>query len=114
MDFFYTVIDSGEYLVILCDEQNITSAASPYLHTNFKLTKDGEYLALFDNSSPRNLISGFLPNYPKQSFFYSYGWSQASNSYLYFSTPTPGNQNSGVTFPGIVDSPIIDKNPGFY
>ena len=107
-------IGAGEYLVILCDEQNITSTASAYLNTNFKLTKDGEYLALFDNSLPRNFISEFSPNYPQQSFFHSYGWSQASNSYLYFSTPTPGKQNSGETSPGIVDMPIIDKDPGFY
>ncbi len=108
------MISAGEYLVILCDEQNITSAASAYLHTNFKLTKDGEYLALFDNSSPRNFVSGFPTHYPKQSFFHSYGWSQTSNSYLYFSKSTPGAENSGETFPGIVASPIIDKAPGFY
>jgi len=107
-------IGSGEYLVILCDEQNITSTVSAYLNTNFKLSKEGEFLGLFDNSLPRNFISGFSPNYPQQSFFHSYGWSQASNSYLYFSTPTPGKQNSGETFPGIVATPIIDKDPGFY
>ncbi|MCK5851669.1 chitobiase/beta-hexosaminidase C-terminal domain-containing protein, partial [bacterium] len=107
-------ISAGEYLIIFCDEQNITSTASTYLHTNFKLTKDGEYLALFDNSLPRNFISGFSPNYPQQSYFYSYGWSLANSSYLYFSTPTPGKQNYGETSPGIVATPIIDKDPGFY
>jgi len=107
-------IGASDYLLILCDEQNITSSASAYLNTNFKLTKDGEFLALFDNSLPRNFISGFSPNYPQQSFFYSYGWNQASNSYLYFTTPTPGKQNSGDTSPGIVATPIIDKDPGFY
>ena len=109
-----TTISAGEYLVILCDEQNITSTASAYFHTNFKLTKDGEYLALFDNSSPRNFISGFSPNYPHQSFFHSYGWNAASNSYLYFAGATPGKENVGKTFQGIVSTPVIDKNPGFY
>ena len=108
------IIPAGEYLVILCDEQNITSTASAYLHTNFKLTKDGEFLGLFDNSSPRNLISGFSPSYPQQSFFHTYGWCAASNSYLYFSQATPGTKNSGETFAGITATPVFDKPPGFY
>ncbi len=107
-------IGADDYLVILCDEQNITSTASGYLNTNFKLAKDGEYLALFDNGNPRKVISGFSPNYPQQSFSHSYGWSPISNSYLYFSIPTPGKQNSGEVFPGIIDPPTIDKSPGFY
>jgi len=109
-----TTITAGEYLVILCDEQNITSPASAYLHTNFKLTKDGEYLALFDNTPSRNFISGFSSNYPQQSFFHSYGWSQTSNSYLYFLKSTPDSENSGETLRGMVSAPIIDKPPGFY
>jgi len=101
-------IPAGNYLLIFCDEKNITSS---YLHTNFKLTKDGEYLALLNNET---IISEFAPSYPQQSFFHSYGWSEESNSYLYFSNSTPGKKNSSETFPGIVAIPIIDKNPGFY
>ncbi|MCK5851668.1 chitobiase/beta-hexosaminidase C-terminal domain-containing protein [bacterium] len=111
-----TNITAGGYLVILCDGKNIISATGSYLflHTNFKLTKDGEFLGLYDNSSPRNFISGFSPKYPQQSFFHSYGWSQASNSYLYFSKSTPGKINDGETFAGVIGSPVIDKDPGFY
>jgi len=113
-EFPETTIPAGGYLVVLCDNQNITSTTNAYLHTNFKLTKDGEYLALFDNSSPRNLISGFSPNYPQQSFFHTYGWSQASNSYLYFADSSPGKRNAGKTFQGMISTPIIDKDSGFY
>jgi len=101
-------IAAGDYLLIFCDEENITSS---YLHTNFKLTKDGEYLALLNNGS---IISEFAPSFPQQSFFHSYGWSEESNSYLYFSNSTPGKKNTGETFPGIVATPIINKDPGFY
>ncbi|MCK5852788.1 lamin tail domain-containing protein [bacterium] len=111
-----TTIPAGEYLVILCDGKNITSTTGSYLflHTNFKLSKEGEYLALYDNSSPRNFISGFPQEFPEQSFFHSYGWSSASNSYLYFSTSTPDKENTGETFAAVAGAPIIDKPSGFY
>ncbi len=107
-------IGAREYLIVYCDGENITNSANSYLHTNFKLTKEGEYLALLDNEIPKQFKSEFSPNFPQQSFFHSYGWSTESNSYLYFSNSTPGQQNSGEIFPGIVATPIIDKNPGFY
>ncbi|MCK4982312.1 MAG: chitobiase/beta-hexosaminidase C-terminal domain-containing protein, partial [Victivallaceae bacterium] len=107
-------IGGGEYLLVFCNGENITSSPNSYLHTNFKLAKEGEYLALLDNGTPRQFISEFAPNYPRQSFFHSYGWNQESNSYISFSNSTPGKQNSGETFSGIVATPIIDKDPGFY
>ena len=109
-----TTISADKYLVILCDEQSITSTVNACLHTNFKLTKDGEFSALFDNGNPQHFTSGFTPKYPQQSFFHSYGWSQESNSYLYFSNASPGSQNSEETFLEIVAAPVIDKAPGFY
>jgi len=107
-------IGAGEYLLVYCDGANITSSPSSALHTNFKLGKNGEYLGLLNNENPRQVVSGFSPEYPEQSFFYSYGWNSDSNSYLYYSNSTPGKQNFGETFPGIVAAPIIDKTPGFY
>jgi len=107
-------IGAGEYLLVFCDGANITSSPDSSLHTNFKLTKDGEYLALLKSGIFQQFISEFAPEYPRQSFFHSYGWNSDSNSYLYFSNSTPGKQNSGETFPGIVAEPIVDKTPGFY
>jgi len=107
-------IRPGEYLLVFCDGTDITSPASSYLHTNFKLGKNGEYLGLLDNGNPRQVVSSFTTEYPQQSFFHTYGWNSDSNSYLYYSNSTPGNQNSGETFPGIVSPPVLDKDPGFY
>ena len=107
-------IGSGDFLVILCSGNSFKEPPFSHLQTNFKLSKEGEFLGLYDNSSPRNFISGCSPEYPEQSFFHSYGWNSASNSYLYFSISTPGAPNTGKTFQGIVKPPVFDKNPGFY
>ena len=107
-------IDAGEYLVVLCSGESVKSSTGTYLQTSFKLSKEGEFLALFDNSFPRNFMSGFSPTYPMQDFFHTYGWCQASNTYLYYSNSTPGKPNEGETFSGVVADPVIDKNGGFF
>ena len=107
-------INAGEYLVVYCDGRDLSYSSNKIFHTNFKLSDDGEYLGLFNANVPRHAVSEFSPSFPQQSFFYSYGRNQLSNSYLYYSVPTPGKQNSGDTSNGIVTKPIIDRNPGFY
>jgi len=43
----------------------LLSAALRY-HTNFKLNRFGNYLALFNNESPRVALTEFAPEYPEQ------------------------------------------------
>ena len=43
-----TVISPDRYLVILADELDDKISEAKYLHTNFKLSGDGEFLGLYD------------------------------------------------------------------
>jgi len=61
---------SNSYLVVFASRKDRRLLGAP-LHTNFKLSGDGEYLALLN---PYNdVVSEFSPTYPKQQADVSYG-----------------------------------------
>jgi hypothetical protein len=67
------VLDPGEYLVVFASGKNVETYIDPagYLHTDFSLPADGEFLALTD---PDNvIIHEFAPQFPRQVFDVSYG-----------------------------------------
>ena len=106
-----TIILPDSYLVVLADELSEV-IQSKHLHTNFKLSGDGEFLGLFDKDG--NSRSAFNKKYPKQYNFYSYGVSTDSGEEVYFSRPTPGSRNSGPSFSGRVKNPSLSKRGGFF
>jgi hypothetical protein len=63
---------SHGYLLVYCDDRD-TVAPNGELHANFKLSADGEYLALLkpDNT----VVSEYAPEYPQQIADVSYGVS---------------------------------------
>ncbi len=90
----------GEYLIVFASDR----AASDYvdgqgfLHTNFAIDKDGEYLALVDAGG--NVVHEYL-SFPPQQADISYGmWDGQCR---YFAVPTPGRANEqpllGLTAP---------------
>jgi Chitobiase/beta-hexosaminidase C-terminal domain/CotH kinase protein/Lamin Tail Domain/PKD domain len=68
-------IPSKGYLVVFADSKNLRDPSKP-LHTNFGLSKDGEYLGLLrpDNS----VASEYTPTYPQQNTDVSYGLGTGS------------------------------------
>ncbi len=86
-------LQPNSYLVVWASQKDRTDPNGP-LHTNFKLEKNGEYLALvFSDGS--NIVSSFAPYYPPQFDDASYGRDRVDPSFLgYFTTPTPGAANS--------------------
>lgn len=56
-------------------------------HANFRLSREGEYLGLFDPSGLE--ISAFSPAFPALSADHSFAYDSASKSYRIFRTPTP-------------------------
>jgi hypothetical protein len=89
-----------------------------YLHTNFKLSAEGEYLALSRpngmveheyNSvlNPDTLVYGF----PVQKENISYG--MLNNEKYYFALPTPAGANR-ESFLGFVGAPQFSHERGFY
>ncbi len=85
-------IPPGGYLLVFASEKNRTNATRP-LHTNFRLSNAGEFLALVNPEG--QVESGFVPAYPVQRRGISYGRPPgAPRSAGYFQTPTPRAANA--------------------
>ena len=88
-----TVIDANGYLLLWTD------GLDNGLHTNFKLTKDGEEVGLFDGQG--NLIDSII--YNNQQTDISYGRKTDGNpTWGFFDIPTPAASNTSTAYDGIV------------
>ncbi|AQT69809.1 CotH protein [Anaerohalosphaera lusitana] len=122
-----TVIQPGEYLIVFASGK--TQPENPgnypyvdpagFLHTNFKLSKDGEYLGLIDNDgvTPVHEYNHFdmgkgERGYPAQEADISYGYYYGE--VRYFSAPTPGADNAKNTFEAFVEKPEVNIKGGCY
>jgi len=79
-------IKPGEHLLVWCDEQGSQSG----IHTNFKLSKSGEYIALV--ASDGKTIIDEITFGPQQTDI-SYGRIPSGSSKWSFMKPTPGTIN---------------------
>ena len=70
-EFPNVTVSNGAYLVVFASDKNRTNATSE-LHTNFKLSGDGEYLGL---TAPDGVtvVHAYSPEYPRQVTDTSYG-----------------------------------------
>ncbi len=87
-----------EFLVVFASEKGRTNVTGR-LHTNFKLSAGGEYLALV--SPAMTVVSAFVPAFPPQQPDVSYGRAPGEpGASGYFVKPTPGaaNSESGAGF----------------
>ncbi|MBL7008679.1 MAG: CotH kinase family protein [Planctomycetes bacterium] len=84
-------IPTGGYLVVYASGKNRAVAGSQ-LHTNFKLTAGGEYLALVKPDGV-TVVSEYAPEYPEQFTDISYGLSPSAQE-RYFPLATPGAVNN--------------------
>ncbi|CAA6819376.1 MAG: Unknown protein [uncultured Thiotrichaceae bacterium] len=84
------ILPVGEYLLVFASEKNINQAGSE-LHTNFKLSKDGEYLGL--RRDDETVSHEFSPQFPEQNENISYG-KKLDGSFGYFQNSTPNMLNS--------------------
>jgi hypothetical protein len=104
-------IPAGGYLVVILDGQDVkTPGTNGYLHADFSLDADGEYLGLRDAAGA--LVQEF-PKLPLGSPFHSYG-RNAQGNYVYFDQATPGGANAGTEFSGIVAPPVPSNPGGFF
>lgn len=76
-------IDAGEYLVVFASNKN---RREEELHTNFKLTAGGEFLALVYDEPDPTIVQQFAPEFPQQLSDVSYGVSIASSPLPLLST----------------------------
>src|SRR5262245_42420543 len=100
------------YLVVFASQKNRINPAGK-LHTNFKLSGDGEFLGLFDPQGEQ--VSGFSPVFPLQYPSVSYGLPQPTNPAVkhYFSQPTPGTANN-TGFTEVAAEPTFSHPSGAY
>ncbi len=67
-------LDPGEYLVIFASDKN-RRVSGKNLHTNFKLSADGEYLALLEPDG-KTIATEFAPSFPPQVSDVSFGFGR--------------------------------------
>lgn len=104
----------GKFLVIFASgKDSRSSAPGTELHTNFKLSPAGEFLALVNHESPRVIVSEFGSSYPEQRNDYSYGYDRDGNL-RYFLRPTPGLPNGSSTVYGAVPPPHVNVERGWF
>jgi hypothetical protein len=107
------ILPAGERLVVFASAKDRRSGASgAKLHTNFKLNASGEYLALFNASSPRAATTEFRGGYPEQRHDYSYGWD--GSEWRYYKTPTPGSPNGSSSIVGVVPKSDVSVKRGVF
>jgi hypothetical protein len=98
----------NQYLVIFASGKDRDTFP---LHTNFKLSKNGEYLALYNILDNRWVEV----TYPPQTWDTVYGLTVADGVYAYLPNPTPGGPNNDTMAQAGPTEPVIFSHPhGFY
>ena len=88
-----TVVNPGQYLLVFASGKD-RAISGEELHTNFKLSKDGEFLALVKPAG--SIYQQLSPEFPPQFEDVSYGLKfdpGITADWVYFQTPTPGTKN---------------------
>lgn len=103
-------IPAGGYLVVICDDLNITDPATGgFYHTNFKLSAEGESVVL-SNAAGTILDSH---EFTAASAFESEGRDSGGN-WGYLAEPSPGAANGTTVLSGFVEPVTFSEAPGFY
>ncbi len=107
------VIAHGERLVVFASEKDDAKRpaynATSELHTNFKLSAGGEYLALVDASG--TVIDSYAPAFPAQVTDITYG--RGGNAVTGYMQPTPGGLNGPATEVPPA-TPVFSVPPGLF
>ena len=115
-------LEAGEFLIVFASGQDSGNYvdAGGFLHTNFSLSRSGDYIALVDPSG--TVLSEFgnegMP-YPEQLANVSYGLGTSTVEPAragYFTTPTPGTQNApnDEVFASFVGDTKFSVDRGYY
>ena len=102
-----TIIPPGGHLLIWADNDTAVTG----LHANFKLSADGEEIALFDIDGS-TLIDSIV--FGDQTTDISYGrYPDAADNWRFLAEPTPAAENSDA-YLGQVAAPKFSHKRGFY
>jgi len=106
-----TMIEAGAYLIVFASGDGLPDSGGQ-LHTNFRLSADGEYLGLVGIDG-ETVESEFAPAYPRQKQNVSFGQSGQGAGLQFFAESTPGAIN-GEGFEGVVRDTTFSVDRGFY
>lgn len=107
-----TTIPAGGYLLVLATGLDTgPPAGATYLHSNFKLSARGEYLALVNAEG--QIVTEFTPAYPPQHHFYSYG-RDTNGLWGHLAAATPGSANTGLALAAAPAAPAFSMPGGFH
>ncbi len=115
---------AGGYQVVFASGRDL-AVAGQELHTNFKLSADGEYLGLIRASDDTPQFE-YAPTFPAQTSDISYGLFNAddpNSARVFFTVPSPGAPNTptaaqttysvaGKTFTGTLPVTLSSTTPG--
>ena len=109
------IIESHAYLLVIASGKDRRSDdPAQELHTNFKLSAGGEYLALFAPDDLNQPVDSYSPEYPQQYTDVSYGRYQVTQ-YRYFANPTPGAANDETgAYEGVTAGVDFSIQRGFF
>jgi hypothetical protein len=103
-------LSAQDHLVIFASAKNRIEY-SKYLHTNFKLSSDGEVVVI---TNPQGKKDDQV-SYGKLGPDVSYGRQpDGSSSWYLFPNSTPGDSNTTHAFTGTTAEPIVSPPGGFY
>ena len=105
-------VPAGGYLMVWASDKNRIDPADP-LHTNFKLSSEGEYLALVrpDGSTVEH---DYAPEFPPLTADVSYGVATDGITELCFESPSPGSANGSGHACGLVEPLAFSIERGFF
>ena len=98
---------ADDYLLVFASEKNRKDPTQP-LHTNFKLSASGEFLAVVEPDGV-TISHAYSPTFPVQREDISFGIYQEQN--VFFDEPTPGADN---VLGQLIPPPQFSHNRGFY
>ena len=102
---------AGDYLIVFASGKDRATAGAE-MHTNFRLSGGGEYLALV-RPDGTTITRHYSPTFPPQQSDISYGLSGTQLTEGHFDPPTPGSAN-GTAFDGFVADTAFSIDRGFY
>jgi len=100
-------IGSGQYLLVWASGKDVV-ASNGELHTNFKLSGTGEYLALVEPDTT-NISFEYAPAFPAQQSDISYGVYLGQQTYFKLPTPSSGNSMGSQIL-----TPMFSISRGFF
>ena len=107
-----TTLTAGQYAIVFASAKN-RAVAGQQLHTNFKLSGDGEYVGLtqLDGTTVEH---EYAPAFPLQEGDVSYGLASDLLTERCFNDPTPAAANDEATGCGKVAALEFSSPHGFY